>query len=130
MPLRTLTALLLFIPLFCFAQSGSIADQLAAGKRATEASKWDLAIESYRQARSAAKAIGDGKSESAALAGMAETEYGRSHNDLAEKLAAVKDYTTNGTFDVPGKTRLNRTDVCTLMVKSQHAGSLLQAQTP
>jgi hypothetical protein len=86
MPLRPLTALLLFLPLFCFAQSGSIADQLAAGKRATDAGKWDLAIESYRQARSAAQAVGDAKSESAALTGMGETEFGRSHIDLAEKL--------------------------------------------
>jgi hypothetical protein len=64
-----------------------VADRLAEGKRATDAGKWDLAIESYQQARSAAKAVGGGKSESAALAGMAEAEYGRSHDELAEKLA-------------------------------------------
>jgi CHAT domain-containing protein len=85
--LRTLTAVLLFIPLVCFAQSGSIAGQLAEGKRAIEAGKWDVAIESYRQVRSSAQTAGDAKSEAAALAGMAEAEYGLSHDDLADKLA-------------------------------------------
>ena len=44
-------------------------------------------MESYRQARSAAQAAGDRKSESLALSGMASTEYGRNHDDLAEKFA-------------------------------------------
>lgn len=86
-PLRKLTPLLLAIPLLCFAQSPSIADRLTAGKQAADASKWDLAMESYRQARSAAQAAGDRKSESAALTGMAATEFGRNHDDLAEQLA-------------------------------------------
>jgi hypothetical protein len=43
------------------------------GKQAADASKWDLAMESYRQARSAAQAAGDRKSESLALSGMAST---------------------------------------------------------
>ena len=85
--MRTLTLLLSAVPLFCFVQTPSIVDRLAAGKQAADVSKWDLAMESYRQARSAAQAAGDRKSESLALSGMASTEYGRNHNDLAEKFA-------------------------------------------
>ena len=85
--MRTLTLLVLAVPFFCFAQGPSIVDRLAAGKQAADASKWDLAMESYRQARSAAQAAGDRKSESLALSGMASTEYGRNHDDLAEKIA-------------------------------------------
>jgi CHAT domain-containing protein len=86
-PLQTLIALLLLFPLACFAQSGTTASQLAEADDARSASKWDLAMDAYQRARAAAQSAGDAKSEAAALAGMAETEFGRSHDDLALKWA-------------------------------------------
>jgi CHAT domain-containing protein/Flp pilus assembly protein TadD len=86
-PLQTLIALLLLFPLACFAQSGTIANQLVEADDARSASKWDLAMDAYQRARAAAQSAGDAKSEAAALAGMAETEFGRSHDDLALKWA-------------------------------------------
>src|ERR1035438_8916961 len=91
-PLQTLIALLLLFPLACFAQSGTTASQLAEADDARSASKWDLAMDAYQRARAAAQSAGDAKSEAAALAGMAETEFGRSHDDLALKWATPADH--------------------------------------
>jgi tetratricopeptide (TPR) repeat protein len=71
----------------CSAQPESIADSLKAGEQAGAKSNWDRALTAYRQAIALAHTAGDEIAETSALTGMAQAEFGRSHNDAAEKLA-------------------------------------------
>ena len=63
----------------------SIADKLAEGNLVKAGGKWDAALAAFQQARVSAHSEGDARSESLALAGMAEAEFNRNHDEATRK---------------------------------------------
>jgi len=85
--LRIILYLQLVLVAVCYGQSRTLAQSLSDGERASKGEHWTSALSAFAQARAAAHASGDPRSESRAATGMAEAEFELFHDDTAEKLA-------------------------------------------